>query len=166
MFKNSDRRPKSSEVDYDVVEVAAPTHPKCGLMLDYWSQRRDAEGVVHRRDINPIDFRKLLGGVFVVEPVDGGRDMIYRLVGSENEQRLGMIYTGKRFTECYGPSMAAEQIAFHNRVFADGEPAFLRGRIFGLNVEHVDFEACYLPVRTDDGGHQMLGGLFDLAERE
>lgn len=166
MLKELDFKPGAPRTDYRVVEADAPIHPKNRLILDYWHEKMSGDGVVYRGDVNPFDLRRILGGIFIVEPVDGGKDLMYRLVGSENERRLGMKYTGKRFTECYGPRMAAEQIAFHARVFASGKPAFLRGRLVGLDLEHVDFEACYLPMRTETGGSQMLGGLYDLAESD
>ncbi|MDR3498584.1 MAG: PAS domain-containing protein [Parvibaculum sp.] len=156
----------ASQVDYEVVEVGAPAHPKNQFILAYWRERLNADAIVLRRDVDPVDLKKVLGGVFIVEPVDGGKDLLYRLVGSQNERRIGMKCTGRRFTECYSPRMAAEQIAFHMEVFARGRPAFLRGRLTGLDLEHVNFEACYLPIVTDAGTPQMLGGLYDLAEPE
>lgn len=154
----------ASEVDYDVMEVAAPSHPKNQKLLAYWQSNADADGIVWRRDMDPAKLKSVLGGFFIVEPVDSGHDLLYRLVGSQNERRLGMRFMGRRFTECYSADMAADQIAFHNRIFATGTPAFLSGRLLGVDLEYVKFEACYLPVRRDDGGFQMLGGLYDMAE--
>jgi hypothetical protein len=159
-----DSAQQSGEVDYDIVEVDAPAHPMNKMLLAYWWSKMGPDGIVRRGDIAPTDVRQALGGVFIVEPVEGGRDLLYRLVGSANELRLGFKCTGRRFTECYGPRMAADQIAFHNRVFASGKPAFLRGRLIGLDIEHADFEACYLPMKTDDGLDQIIGGMFDMAE--
>ncbi len=155
-------RPK--EIDYDVVEVDTPVHSKNRLLLDYWRSRMDPDGIVRRSAINPFDFRQVLGGVFIVEPVESDGNLLYRLVGHETEQRLQTVFTGRRFTECYGARMAAEQVAFHGRVFRSGRPAFLRGRLIGLGLEHADFEASYLPMRTNEGQDQMLGGFFDLLE--
>lgn len=154
----------TSSVDYEVVEVAAPLHSKNQTLLAYWRSKADADGFVYRHDIDPVDLKKVLGGLFIVEPVDNGADLLYRLVGSQNERRLGMRCMGRRFTECFAPGMAADQIAFHMRVFASGKPAFLRGRLLGLDLEYVNFEASYLPLRTADGGWQMMGGMYDLAE--
>ncbi|MES1990455.1 MAG: PAS domain-containing protein [Pseudomonadota bacterium] len=156
----------ASEVDYDVTEVAAPSHPKNQMLLAYWKSNADAVGLVWRRDIDPSKLKSVLGGLFIVEPVDGGCDLLYRLVGSQNERRLGMRFMGRRFTECYSADMAADQIVFHNHLFATGTPAFLSGRFLGIDLEYVKFEASYLPVRNNDGGHQMVGGLYDLAEQD
>lgn len=153
-----------SEINYDVTEVDAPLHPKNQRLLSYWNGKRAADGLVYRRDIDPVELKPLLGGMYIVEATEEGRDLVYRLVGSQNEQRLGMRYMGKRFTECYSAEMAEHQIAFHKRIFDSGKPAFLRGRLLGIDLEYVEFEASYLPMCRDDGTHQMLGGMFDLAE--
>jgi hypothetical protein len=154
----------ANEIDYDVTEVETPSHPKNRALVEYWSSKADETGQVHRRDIDPADLKRVLGGLFIVEPVDGGRDLLYRLVGSQNERRLGRRYMGRRFSECYSPEMAADQIALHTRIFASGQPAYLRGRLLGIDLEYVQFEACYLPMRGADGQFQMLGGMYDLAE--
>jgi len=155
----------ASNVNYDVTEIAVPSHQKNRLLLDYWRTKIDPAGVVHRRDINPAALKGVLGGFFIVEPTDEGRDLFYRLVGSQNERRLGMRFMGRRFTEVYSADMAADQIAFHNRVFASGAPSFLSGRLLGIDLEYVRFEASYLPVLSDDGFWQMIGGMYDMAEQ-
>ena len=164
MLKSLGPASVASFVDCEAVEVAALAHPKNRFLVAYWRDRIQADGVALRRDILPSDIKHILGGIFIVEPVDDGTDMIYRLVGTENEHRLGMRCTGRRFTECYCPRMAAEQVAFHNAVLCRLMPGFLHGRIIGLDIEHAQFEACYLPVRTDGGVLQVLGGMYDLAE--
>ena len=160
-------RVSTSSVDYEVEELAAPVHPKNLALVRYWSSKADAAGIVHRRDIDPVDLKKIIGGLFIVEPVDGGADLLYRLVGYQNENRLGMKCMGRRFSSCYAPGMAAHQIAFHIRVAASGKPAFLSGRLLGLDLEYVNFEASYFPVRVEGGeGWQMMGGMYDLAETD
>lgn len=165
MLTNVEPRVSARSVDYEVRELVAPAHPKNQALLRYWQSRANASGVVHRHDMNPVDLRKFMGGFFIVEPVDGGADLLYRLVGFQNESRLGMKCMGRRFSECYAPGMAADQIAFHIRVAASGKPAILSGRLLGLDLEYVNFEAIYLPVRVGDGDDwQMMGGMYDLAE--
>ena len=154
-----------SEINYEATEVEAPSHVKNQRLLSYWNSKRAADGVVYRRDIDPVELKSMLGGVYIVEEVDKGRDLLYRLVGSQNEQRLGMRYTGKLFTECFSAEMAKHQIALHRRIFDSGKPAFLHGCFLGIDLEYVEFEASYLPIRRDDGVFQMFGGMYDLAEK-
>lgn len=163
MAKEKEVPAAGSDIDYSVIEVEQPVHPHCRKLLAYWQARLQPDGLMLRSDFNPLDMPTAMGGMFVVEPVDGGRDMRYRLVGSENEQRLGRKFTGELFSESYSPEMAAEQIAFHNRIFETKRPACLQGRFIGVDLEHVHYEAIYLPVRMEDGGMQVIGGLYDLA---
>lgn len=150
-------------IDYSVVEIEEPAHPHCRTLLAYWIARLQPDGMMLRSDFNPLDMPQAMGGMFVVEPVDGGANMRYRLVGSENEHRLGRKFTGQLFTDSYSPEMAAEQIAFHKRIIETKRPACLRGRFIGVDLEHVHYEAIYLPVRTEAGAVQVIGGLYDLA---
>lgn len=150
-------------IDYSVIEVEQPVHPNCRKLLAYWQARLQPDGLMLRSDFNPLDMPTAMGGMFVVEPVNDGEDMRYRLVGSVNEHRLGRKFTGELFSESYSPEMAADQIAFHNRILETKKPACLQGRFIGVDLEHVHYEAIYLPVRTEPGGMQVIGGLYDLA---
>ncbi len=165
MAINADTHLLKGDIDYSAIETDAPIHPNCRQLLDYWRARLQPDGLMHRADFNPLDMPLLMGGMFIVEPVDGGKDMRYRLVGTENEQRLGMKLTGMRFTECYAPHMAAEQIAFHNRLMTSRKPSCLRGNFVNVAAEHANFEAIYLPALSGYGELQIVGGMYDLAEQ-
>lgn len=163
MVAKSDARPLGSTIDYAVVEVEEPAHPHCRRLRDYWRAHMQPDGIVLRANFNPLDMPDLMGGMFVVEPVNGGTDMRYRLVGAENERRLGRKFTGALFSDSYTPEMAADQIALHNRVMETRKPVCLRGHFIGIDLEHVRYEAIYLPARTANGEMQVIGGLYDLA---
>jgi len=156
---------KPGMVDYEVERVNVPQHPKNCMLLEYWQSKADSAGDVHRHDISPADLKRVLGGLFIVEPVDSGADILYRLVGSENERRLGLRCMRRRFSECYSPHMATEQIAFHNEILKSGKPAYLRGRLLGLDLEYAIFEASYFPLHGENGSMQLMGGMYDLAEK-
>ena len=53
----------ASQVDYEVVEVGAPAHPKNQFILAYWRERLNADAIVLRRDVDPVDLKKVLGGL-------------------------------------------------------------------------------------------------------
>lgn len=162
MVAISGASPLGSSIDYAVIEVEEPAHPKCRYLLDYWRSRMQPDGAVRRADFNPLDMPKLMGGMFVVEPINGGTDMRYRLVGAENERRLGRRFTGELFSCSYTPEMAADQIALHIRIMETRKPACLRGHFIGLDLEHIHYEALYLPARADSGEMQVIGGMYDL----
>lgn len=153
-----------SNIDYQVAEAETCLHPKNRKLVDLWSASRAPDGFGDRAKLAPASLLPLLGGISVAEPVDGGKDFRFRLVGTVNEERLGFVATGRLLTECYAPRMANELIGLHKRVLEKKTPVVLRGRFLGLKLEHVLFEAVFLPVRTEDGKLQVFAGMYDMGE--
>ncbi|MEX0838963.1 MAG: PAS domain-containing protein [Parvibaculum sp.] len=153
-----------SGIDYQVAEAETCLHPKNRKLLDLWSASRAPDGVGDRAKLAPASLLPLLGGISVAQPVEGGRDFRFRLVGTVNEERLGFAATGRLLTECYGPKMAKELIELHNRVLAEKRPVILRGRFLGVGLEHALFEALLTPVRTSGGDMQVFAGMYDMGE--
>jgi hypothetical protein len=153
-----------STIDYEVAEAEGCLHSKNRKLLELWLAHRGEDGTASRDDLSPALLVPLLGGISVTEPVDGGKDFHFRLVGARNEERLGFKATGKLMSDCYGPRMAAELIALHKRVLDSRKPAVLRGRFLGIGLEHALFEALFLPVRNSTGGLQVLAGMYDMSE--
>ncbi|MDZ4381512.1 MAG: PAS domain-containing protein [Parvibaculum sp.] len=162
MTTKRDVHSAGGDIGYSVVEAGEPRHPHCRHFLEYWEARLQPDGVMLREDFNPLDMPHAMGGMYVVEPANGGADMRYRLVGNENEERVGHRFTGMLFSDCFSQEMAADQIALHNRVIETRKPAILRGYLIGVDLEHVYYEAIYLPVRTKNGDMQIVGGLYEL----
>lgn len=130
MLSNLGPASVASFVDCEAVEVVAPAHPKNRFLMAYWRDRIQADGAALRRDILPADLKRILGGIFIVEPVDEGADMIHRLVGTENEHRLGMRCTGRRFTECYCPRIWQPSKSLSTMRFcANGSPDSCAGEL-------------------------------------
>lgn len=154
-----------SNIDYEVVEADVCLHPLNSRLLEIWTEHRLPDGTARRKDLSPAVLLPLLGGLSVTEPVDGGKDFRFRLVGAQNEERLGFRATGRLMSECYGPRMAQELIALHASVIEDRKPKVLRGRFLGIELEHALFEALFLPVRADNDAMQILAGMYDMAER-
>lgn len=151
-----------AEVDYEAREVDEPIHPSNIFLSQYMTARKDAHGITHRRDINPVDLRKIMGGITIIESAENGTNLRYRLVGVENEQRLGIKLNGRLFTECYGARMAAEQIAFINDIIKNPRRRVLQGRFLGLDLEHAWFEAIYHAVQAESGAFQVFTGMFEI----
>ncbi|HEY4342868.1 MAG TPA: PAS domain-containing protein [Parvibaculum sp.] len=150
-------------IGYRLDEKSAPDHPANKWLIAYWEARRGAGGIPLRSDMAFSDLKSLLPGFFVVEPADQGRDFIFRLAGTEIEERLSLRVTGRRFTECYGDS-AAGAINFYMRVLSDEKPHVLRGNFLGRGIEYADFEAVHMPVLGQSGNMQVCGTMFDMSK--
>lgn len=73
-------------------------------LASYWAAKRGLP-LPQRRDIDPLDMpRSLLPHLALVEPVEGGPVVRFRLIGTELVQRYGRDATGKTSADIWqGP---------------------------------------------------------------
>lgn len=158
---------KAKPTDAKVEEVPEPQHPANRALVEYYDSKSGSDGLVGRGDIRPAELATLLPGMFMAEPVDGGADMLFRLIGTEIEERTGLSATGRRLTEVYPKGAADDFLAFYRRVISGLERITIQGRLFGIGIDHALFECTLLPVRARDGKSVMVvGGFFDLKDVE
>jgi hypothetical protein len=150
-------------IRYRLDQMSEPDHPANKWLVEYWSSRRGSDGIALRADMSFSDLKLLLPGFFVVEPVEDGNDFVFRLAGTEIEERLSLRITGRRFTECYGRN-ADDAIRFYRRVLSDPKPFVLRGNFLGRGIEYADFEAVHMAVRSQSGTMQVCGTMFDMSK--
>jgi hypothetical protein len=153
----------SLQIGHRLSHAEEPRHPANKWLLAYWQARRGEDGTVARADLIFSDLKSLLPGFFVVEPVEEASDFVFRLAGTDIEERLDMRLTGRRFSECYAPH--AGPIDFYAEVLREVRPRTLYGQFLGRGIEHADFESLHLPVRSGSGGAQICGTMFDMDQR-
>lgn len=146
---------------YQLTRMNEPRHPANKWLVAYWQARRGADGIASRADMPFSDLRHLLPAFFVIEPVDDGRDFIYRLAGTEIEERLNLRLTGRRFTECYAEEAEAA-IRFYGEILQCAAVRVLSGKFLGRDIEYANFEAVQMPVRNEAGRLQICGSMFDM----
>jgi hypothetical protein len=101
--------------------------PPLTFLLRYWTGLPRAAGVQfpHWRTVDPIDMRKALGHVAVIEVLDGGADFSYRVYGTRIAERYGSDLTGRRTSETDGGSYAAAfLVAVYRAALKRREPVF------------------------------------------
>jgi hypothetical protein len=68
----------------------------------YWLKRADDRPMPARADLDPVEMPKAaLRDMGLINVVDGGRDFLYRLVGTNNVARMGLDITGRLASEVY-----------------------------------------------------------------
>src|SRR5512134_751440 len=83
----------------DVPELLA-ADPILGALYRYWNRRRGRRRMPDRRDIDPLELGpKLLPHVGLMDIVDGGARVRYRLLGTAIVERWGSDPTGKFMDE-------------------------------------------------------------------
>lgn len=130
--------------------IQAPAVPGTQALFQLWreAQAGGAEGIPDR-DAFSIEALKrigILGHEFVIEPIEGGRDWRYRLVGADIVWMFGHDPTGIPFTQHFVPFEAEKCIAFSNQVARSRQPVFLRARFVSEGHSASLLETMSLPV--------------------
>ena len=132
-----------------LVAIPAPLMPGARALYRFWLDKRPdpaavAEGGsdnLPERDDFTFDALKqigVLGHEFVIEPLDGGRNWRYRLVGANIIWMFGRDPTIRdEATQC---------IAFSNQVAQSRQPVFLRARFASEGHSSTLLETMSLPV--------------------
>ena len=79
---------------WDPAEDDLPCGP-LRVLLAYWSTLNADGGIPRHGMVDPLDFRRALGFVMVLELTDDGREFRYRLFGSSISRTSGFDMTGK-----------------------------------------------------------------------
>ena len=74
-------------------------HPLLSDLLGLWRQRCDNSRLPSRADFDPLDFRRWLGRLQVLDVIDGGQDFRYRLHGTLLVELFGRDLTGRHLSE-------------------------------------------------------------------
>lgn len=158
-----------------LVAIPAPTVPGAQALYRFWQERRP-EGAsalnpcaaLPQRDDFTFDALKqigVLGHEFVIEPIEGGRDWRYRLVGTSIVWMFGRDPTNVPFTQHFIPEEAAQCIAFSNRVAQSCQPVFLRARFASKGHSATLLETMSLPVLGRGGGEVwLIGASYPVSE--
>jgi hypothetical protein len=119
--------------------------------LRYWNGARGNKLMPARPDIDPVDIpHALLPHLFLVEPVEGGRRLKVRLVGSEMAIAAGRPITGLHFDEFHSNKAYMKYIsALYGHVMEQRRPVVAVSR-FGLaGQEHRVTQRILCPLSPD-----------------
>lgn len=86
----------------------------------HWQGKRPADGgLPARAGLDPIEMKRWLGNLSILDVIDGGRDFVFRLYGSVLAQAVGFDMTGKSARDYPGE---------RNNVLVDSYRAVLAAR--------------------------------------
>lgn len=131
-----------------LLPIPAPALPGTQALFRLWQDSRQGDDLPER-DAFSIEALKrigILGHEFVIEPIEGGRDWRYRLVGAGIVWMFGHDPTGIPFTQHFVPFEAEKCIAFSNQVARSRQPVFLRARCVSKGHSASLLETMSLPV--------------------
>lgn len=158
-----DPAPEGARLVGDLFEThTAPGHPGAVALHSLWSGLFAAGRPPPREafSMERIGALGLLGRFFVIEPLQGGLDWRYRLLGSRLSWLFGRDITNIPFRDHYDPKKAAHRIALSNGVLRSRAPVFLRARFIAKGLPG-ELETLSLPVVDPCGdGFWLVGASF------
>ena len=127
-------------------------HADHRALFEYWASKRTEGRLPARADIDPIDLRRLLPRLALIDVLrDGGTlDFRYRLTGTEIVERAGRDPTGRTFGELYAGDYRETAIATYRKVVETAKP-LLSERTYPLvpEREFLRYDRLLLPLAAD-----------------
>lgn len=142
-----------------LTEIPQPVHAGAIALYRLWQALTPAGSLPTRDDFTfeQLGALGILGNFFVVEPLDGGRDWRYRLLGTHITWLFGGDATNIPFTRHFDATEAELCIRLSNRVAQTRQPVFLVGS-FRTGDFSGRLETMSLPVLGRDGVSVWLIG--------
>lgn len=99
-------------------------HPKLGALLDLWNRKRAGRRMPARDDFDVFELREWLGSLHLVEVIEGGRDFLHRIYGTDLAVTFDIELTGKGM-DAIPPEARQRVRRAYEAVYASGEPLLL-----------------------------------------
>jgi hypothetical protein len=155
-----DADPGAGAAVLEIEESLTSKHPDLHRLLGYYQERRRADGLLLRGELEPRDLAEILPSLCIAEPTAGG-DWRFRLIGTGLVDKFGREFTGKTVRAIYDQKSAVRVIDIYDRVARGRHAIMCRGRFLGLSIEHVRAESVQVPLLGADGRTIMIfGGVF------
>jgi hypothetical protein len=136
-------------------------HPRLRQLYDYWDAKRGARSMPSRADLDPVEFRFVVGDVVMADVIEGDPPRFrIRLHGTNLSERTNFDLTGKMLDEMPAAEFRDLVRQSFTRVATAKEPLHAkRDRI--LDNRRRDFETVILPLSSDgEQVDRILCGLF------
>lgn len=114
-----------------------------------------------RGDIDPLELRRHLPYLSMIEPVADAGDFRFRLIGTGITERMGRDSTGKTVREAYALADAdvrAWMLDVYGAVVTHKRPVLQRGTLRVVRKEYITVEALQLPLSEDGERVSLLFG--------
>jgi hypothetical protein len=138
-----------------------PQLPMLQALRDYWQAKRGDRLGPPRADIRPEELRPHLPNLFLLDVVEGGRDLRFRLVGTALTQAARRDATGRLFSDVYSdlPEQLAQLFAVYRNLVETQQPVFARTNVFWFpHAAYRQCETAILPLSDDGQSVNMILG--------
>ncbi len=136
--------------------LLADCHSSLQELYEYWAAQRGARSMPARSDIDPVDLKKILPLLILIDVVPDPRRYIYRLVGTHEVEMRGGDPTGKPVDEAYYAESAGDTAYYLDRVVRTRQPVLYRGTYQPLRTRTQREDVLFLPLSKDGETVNMI----------
>lgn len=132
-------------------------------LIEYWTALRENGGLPLAERIDPLEMRRALGYVMLVDVIENGEDFRYRLFGSAVASVSGFDMTGRRLSEHAASAYLLEfSLALYRAALRRKEPVFSQYAPAGTKVT-AEWHRVALPLADPLGAvTRLLAGTVPL----
>jgi hypothetical protein len=138
--------------------IEAPEkHPQLQALHRYWLERCDGSQLPARRAIEPIDLKRHLPNLLLVDVGDAPRRFRYRLFGTALVALYKREMTGRYVDEIQSDTLRAAAVKAYSDVIARRAPVFST-LVFVIDDYRIKYDRVLLPLAADGRTITMVMG--------
>ncbi|MBI2254496.1 MAG: PAS domain-containing protein [Proteobacteria bacterium] len=133
----------------EVERRIAACHESVRAVVVYWREKCAGRPMPGRTDIDPIDLKRFLPSIMLVDVVPDERRFVYRLVGTLEVAGRGYDPTGLSVAEAFYAASLEEGLATYEYVVRERRPFCFREPYLTADNWHEEEDTIYLPLSGD-----------------
>ena len=134
----------------------AACHDSVRSLHAYWKSKCSGRPMPSRSDIDPMDFRRHLASVTLVDVVADARCFVYRLVGTQEVAGRGSDPTGRSVGDAFYAESRETALASYEYVVRTRRPFCFRDPYTTPDGWREQEDTIYLPLSTDGANVNMV----------
>lgn len=133
-------------------------------LYEYWREKADTRCCPSRQDLSPEEMVPWLGSISLLDVIDDGADMVYRLAGVDVVHACGMEYRDRRLSEVDWGGRRDRIVEEYRHVARTGRPLLVRSQLVSRDTlfQTRMVPKLMLPLSDDGGRSDKLLTCFDL----
>lgn len=146
-----------------LADLSVVHEPKMHDLYRYWEGKRRGRPMPARVDIDPLDLRRQLANLILVDVAGSPPQFRIRLAGTDIVSRYGAELTGKVLDDIdLGSDLAAIKEQYEETVLKR-TPTYCRHSIETKNHKFLRYERMLMPLSADGSTvNMLLGGIYPL----
>jgi len=140
----------------EIASRIAACHESVRNFYNYWSAKKGDRAMPRRADIDPVEVKKFLPMMMLIDVTSDERRFVYRLVGTAEVAERGHDPTGKPVRDASFGGPPEEALSYYEYVVRNRAPFCYRGDYSAPDGRLETDDILYLPLSDDGANVNMI----------